>query len=56
MYKPNINMDPEGHYGSEITFDEKVSNKRVSLSHSFQLVYNSVVVRSIRREVIPEPV
>lgn len=25
IYKPNINTDPEGYVGSEITFDEKVS-------------------------------
>lgn len=24
IYKPNINRDPEGYAGSEITFDEKV--------------------------------
>lgn len=25
MYKPNVNTNPDGHIGTEITFDEKVS-------------------------------
>lgn len=25
MYKPNVNINPDGHIGTEITFDEKVN-------------------------------